>query len=105
LEPSQVAWPLAGAWQGMQDVPQFAVSLFDTQLPAQLCVSVGQVPSQALPSSMHVPLQSFILAGQVAPHLVPSQVALPPAGIGQGVQPIPQVSGSVLLAQVLPQAW
>ena len=102
LVPSQVAVALAGGWHGMQEVPQFAVSLSETQFPAQSWVPAGQRPSQALVSSMQAPLQSFILAGQTAPHLVPSQVAEPPVGTGQGEQPVPQVIGSLLLAQTFP---
>jgi hypothetical protein len=96
---------LAGGWHGMHEVPQFAVSLLETQLPLQLWVPAGQLPSQALPCSMQDPLQILVLGGQLVPHFVPSQVALPPAGMGQGVQPVPQVRGSVLRAQVLPHAW
>jgi hypothetical protein len=102
LAPSHDAWLFAGGWQGEQDVPQFAVSLSETQLPPQSCVPVGQAPSQALPSSMQAPLHSFIFAGQTAPHIVPSQVADPPVGMGQGEHPVPHVSGSLLLAQLLP---
>ena len=100
--PSHDAWLLAGGWQGVQDIPQLAVSLSETQLPPQSCVPVGHAPSQDLSSPMQAPLQSFIFAGQTAPHFVPSQVADPPLGIGHGEQPVPQVMGSVLLAQLLP---
>jgi hypothetical protein len=41
---------------------------------------------------------------QVTPQLVPLQVAVPFAGAVHGVQAVPQVAGSVLLAHVLPHA-
>ena len=102
LAPSQEAWLFAGGWHGAQAVPQLAVSLSVTPFPPQSWVPAGQAPSHALPSSIHAPWQSLVLAGQVAPHLVPSQVADPPVGRGQGVQPVPQVIGSILLARLLP---
>jgi hypothetical protein len=39
---------------------------------------------------MQLPAHSFMLPGQRAPQLVPSQVASPPLGAGQGVQDAPQ---------------
>jgi hypothetical protein len=44
------------------------------------------------------------LALQVKPQAVPSQVAVPFAGTGQGVHEVPQLLVLVLLAQVLPHA-
>jgi hypothetical protein len=105
LVPSHVACPFIGGLQGMHEVPQLAGSLFDTQLPLQSCVPTGHTPSQAIASGMHAPLQILVFAGQVAPQLVPSQVAEPPVGTGQGVQPTPQLAVSVFLAHPSPQAW
>jgi hypothetical protein len=42
--------------------------------------------------------------GQLPPHDVPSQVAVPPVGTAHGVHDVPQVATSVLLAQVDPHA-
>jgi hypothetical protein len=66
--PLQVAWPLAGGWQGMHEEPQLAVSVLETQLSLQLCVPAGHVPPQGLTSSRQTPLQSLVLAGHVVPH-------------------------------------
>jgi hypothetical protein len=105
LVPSQLDLPFAGALQGVhEEVPQLAASVFETQLPLQLWVPDGQLPSHALPAAMQVPLHSVVPVGHSAPHLEPSQVALPPLGTGQGEQPVPQVMGSVSPAQVEPQA-
>jgi hypothetical protein len=30
LKPLQVAWPFAGAWQALHELPQVATSVFDT---------------------------------------------------------------------------
>lgn len=87
----------------MQEVPQLATSLSLTQFPAQSWVPAGQAPSHALLFSMQAPLHNFVPFGHVAPHFVPSQVAAPPVGTGQAVQPVPQVPGSMLLAQLFPQ--
>jgi hypothetical protein len=96
---TQVAAPIAGVGQGRQDLPHELTAISDTQLLAQLCVPAGQTPAQASASPMHVPTHSFFPAGQAAPQAVPSQVALPPMGAGQGVQETPQLAGDLLSAQ------
>jgi hypothetical protein len=103
--PSQVALPFACGSQGLHEAPQLAVSLLGTQLPLQLWVPSGQVPSHAFPFAWQMPLHKVVSAGHSEPHLVPSQVALPPDGIGQGEQPMPQLIGSLLAAQDEPHAW
>ena len=50
-----------------------------------------------------MPAHSFMSDGQVPPHCVPSQVALPPVGTVHAVQLEPQEPTDVLLAQVDPQ--
>lgn len=48
---------------------------------------------------MHSPAHSLSPAGQVPPQLVPSQVAVPPVGVGQAVHELPQVATAVFEAQ------
>jgi hypothetical protein len=54
---------------------------------------------------MHVPAHKSWPAGQVPPQVLPSQVAVPPSGVGQGSQDVPHVATSALSAQSAPQAW
>jgi hypothetical protein len=42
---------------------------------------------------------------QLIPQFVPSHVALPFAGVPHGEHEPPQLSGSLLLTQTLPQRW
>ena len=103
LVPLQVAVPFAGCLHGIHAVgPQLAGSLSETQLPLQLCVPAGHDPSQALPAGMQLPLHKVVPLGHLAPHWVPSQVASPPMGIGQAVQPVPQLIGLSLRRQSPP---
>jgi hypothetical protein len=105
LPPSHVAFALGWRPHGVQEPPQLAVSLSGTQLPAQSWLPAGHWVSQDLPAGRHSPLQSVIPAGQDAPHIAPSQVAVPPTGTVQGEQPVPQVRGSLSRTQLFPQAW
>jgi hypothetical protein len=66
---------------------------------------LGQTPEHDAPDAMQAPAHSFIPDGQVPPHVVPSQVAVPPVGTEQAVQLEPQELTEVLLAHELPQAW
>jgi hypothetical protein len=45
---------------------------------------------------MQAPAHSFWPVGQLPPQAVPSQVAVPPAGTGQGTQAEPQLATSLL---------
>jgi hypothetical protein len=51
---------------------------------------------------MHMPAHSFMSVGQVPPHCVPSQVAVPPVGTVQATQLDPHELTDVLLAQLDP---
>jgi hypothetical protein len=91
--------------QGMQLGPQKLTSLVGTQVPLQSRWPVGQVPLQAWLLGMQAPAQSLVPCGHWAPHLTPSQVAVPPVGMGQGVQEVPQLVGLVSLRQASLQRW
>jgi hypothetical protein len=91
--------------QGMQLGPQKLTSLFGTQVPLQSRWPVGQVPLQAWLLGTQAPAQSLVPWGHWAPHLTPSQVAVPPVGMGQGVQEVPQLVGLVSLKQASLQRW
>jgi hypothetical protein len=54
--------------------------------------------------AMHTPAHSFIPDGQVPPHMVPSQVAVPPVGIGQALHDVPHPDVLVFAMQALPHA-
>ena len=82
LLPSQVATPLAGAGQAVQEVPQLLVLVF---------------VRHAVPHKWEPELH-------VKPHVPLVQVAVALAGGVHGVQNVPQVEMLVFKAQVLPQA-
>lgn len=95
-----------GRGQGMHEVPQEFVLELEAQMPLQSWVPFGHWPAQLAASSMQAPWQSFFPWGQVAPHMpLPWQVAVPPVGVGQGVQEAPQLSGLVSLTQAPSQRW
>lgn len=104
LVPSQVA-ALApvGTGQAVQEVPQELVLLLSTQIPEQLCVPIGHRLEQAWAFAMQDPRQSFWSLGQVPPQAPCTQVAVPPAAIGHGVQDVPQLETAVSLTQLPPQ--
>jgi len=54
---------------------------------------------------MHAPAHSTWPPGHVPPQVPPVHVAVPPSGVGQGSQEVPQVATSALSAQSSPQAW
>jgi hypothetical protein len=100
--PSQVACDApAGTGQGVHEPPQLCTSWLDEQRPpAHMCVPAGQAcMHEALPAAAQAPPHSCMPGGHVPPHIVPSQVAVPPGGAWHGVQPPPQVCGSLLLTQ------
>jgi len=68
-------------------------------MPEQSWLPLAHIPEHDALAEMQVPAHSFIPAGQVPPQLVPSQVALPPVGTGQGTQAIPQLATSLLFRQ------
>lgn len=98
----QTAIPFAGAWQGMQDVPHVAGDVSSTQLPSQSCLPVMQTPLHDMASGIHMPAQSFRPAGHTAPHLEPSQVAVPPAGFSHFRQLLLHASASSSLRHSSP---
>jgi hypothetical protein len=102
LLPSQVASEAVGGVQGEQDVPHEVVLLLGTQFPPQSCEPDGQTPLHALSFPMQLPAHNFDPFGQVAPHLVPSHVALPPMGMGQALHDVPHVFGSLSLTHASP---
>ena len=59
---------------------------------------------QAAPWAMQAPAHSLVPLGHPPPHDAPSQVALPPMGIGQLVQEFPQLVSALFETQALPQA-
>jgi hypothetical protein len=89
----------------MHWLPQELTSPSETQLPSQSWRPAGQTPLQAWFIGMQLPAHSFVIGGQVVPHLVPSQVAWPPIGTGQGLQDAPQLSLLASLTQLSTQRW
>jgi len=101
----QVAVALAGGAHGAHDVPQLLVLLSAWQVPAQSWLPLRQAPWQLWAVAIQAPAHSFMVLGQVPPQILPSHVAVPPVGTGQGEQEEPQVATSALLAHVVPQVW
>ena len=58
LVPSQVAVPPLGATQALHELPQSFTLVFESQVPAQSCVPLGQTPTQACAWPMQAPAQS-----------------------------------------------
>jgi hypothetical protein len=98
----QVPSALSGDEQGIQEAPQLASSVLDTQLPLQSCFPSGHLPSQARLFWMHAPAHSFVPAGQELPHIFPSHVAEPPIGAAQAEHDVPHVAMSLSLEQASP---
>jgi len=94
--PSQVGVPFAGIGHAVHNVPQVLGLAFGWQIPEQSWLPGLQVPEHAAAASMQSPAHSFWPLGQVPLQLVPSQVAVPPVGTGQGTQAMPQVATSPL---------
>jgi hypothetical protein len=104
--PSQVAVPFIGVEHGVHDVtPHEFGLLFGWQVPLQSWLPSAQTPEHDALEAMHMPAHSFIPDGQLPPHIMPSQVAVPPVGIGQAMQLEPHESTAVLLTHELPHAW
>jgi hypothetical protein len=103
--PSHVAVPLAGAVHGVHDVPQLFGLALGWQLPEQSWLPATHTPEQEAVLAMQAPAHSFIPVGQAPPHVVPSQVAVPPVGIGQATHAMPQFATSVFFTQVPVQSW
>jgi hypothetical protein len=95
LSPSQVETPLGDEGQGLHAVPQALRLLGSTQIPPHGFFPMGQVSSQAAASATQASLQGRFPAGQVTPHIFPSQVAVPSVIFGQGSHDWPQPSGEV----------
>ena len=76
--------------QGLQEEPQDVAESSDAHKPAQSCEPLGHMPVHDAACAMHAPAHAFCPEGQLAPHAVPSQLALPPVGPTQAVQAAPQ---------------
>ena len=91
-----------GFVHAVHSVPHEFVLVLSTQMLLQLCVPAGHAPQAALESTQ-APLHTFMLAGQVAPQLVPSQVAVPPVMLGQAEHDeAPHEPTSLLLTHFVP---
>jgi hypothetical protein len=84
-----------GVGHGLHRVPQEFGLVFEAQTPLQLCEPVGHVVPQAAVASMHTPLQSLCVPGQVPVQAPAVQIAVPPVIEGQGVQEVSQLAASV----------
>lgn len=85
LVPLQLASPFAGGLHWTQVGPQKLIFVGSTQLPWQSRCPVGHVQEVGeTPADTHLPPQACIPIGHRLPHFVPSQVASPPSGAGQG---------------------
>jgi hypothetical protein len=100
---SHLTWALAGARHGAQLAPQKLTSSTGTHMPLQSRCPEGQTPLQAWLVGMQAPAHSFVPWGHSAPHRVPSQVAFPPMGTGQGVHELPQLLGLESVLQLSSQ--
>jgi hypothetical protein len=99
LSPSQLVTPLADVGQGVHEVPQAATLMASTHSPLHGFLPAGQLPSHTASRSTHRSRQTFLPSGHITPHLMPSQVAAPPIGLGQGSQADPQLADEVLSTQ------
>jgi hypothetical protein len=108
----QTLWATRFVPEQVGPLPQLPVGYTQTlellQVPPQLVPApeqseLAQHPDEATQS---VAAAHFldVEPPQVNPQLVPSQVAVPPAGVGHAMHEEPQVAGLVLIAQALPQA-
>jgi hypothetical protein len=83
------------AGQGVQLAPHELTLVSERQRPLQLWEPLGQFPMHAWPSGMQALAHGFLPAPQLAPHAVPSQVAVPPAGAAHAVHDEPQLAVDV----------
>jgi hypothetical protein len=95
---------LATAGQAVQLAPHEFTLVSAEHRPPQSCVPVGHVPMHAAPVSMQTLAQRFWPVGQLAPHIVPSQVAVPPCGGAHAEHDVPHDAVAMLLAQPALQA-
>jgi hypothetical protein len=102
---AQVAVAFVTEGQGSQLAPQEFTLVFERHRPLQSCVPMGHMPIQAVPFGMQTLAQSFSPVGQLAPQVVPSQVAVPPCGVEQAEQEVPHDAGELSPEQPPLQAW
>ena len=95
----QVGVALATVGHAVQLAPHELTLVSDRQSPLQACVPAPHVPMQDVPLAMQAFAQGIWLAGQLAPHDVPSHVAAPPWGAAQAVHDVPHDAGEVSSAQ------
>jgi hypothetical protein len=104
--PSQVAVPCAGGTHAAHEVvPHDATLVFDWQVPLQSWLPGSQAPMHDAVRAMQAVPHTFCPTAQAIPHVVPSQVAVAPAGAGHGAQEVPQLATSLSAAQVSPHRW
>lgn len=101
-DPLQVATPLVGTGQDVQEDPQALTLVFVGHMPLQLCVPTGQTLLQKDELLMQTPLHSLRPVGHCATHLPFEQVTVPLRGATQRVHDTPQVATELLPAQVVP---
>jgi hypothetical protein len=102
---AHVGVAFATAGQAEQLPPHEFTLVFERQRPLQSCVPEGHVPMQAMAFAMQASAQTFSPVGQLAPQVVPSQVAAPPCGAEQAEQEVPHDAGEVSSAQPPLQTW
>jgi hypothetical protein len=104
---SQVALALAGTVHGVHEVPHEFTSVSGAQVPLHRWRPAGHMPAQGMPGGRQALLvgHSDVPVGQVPPHVVPSQLAVPPVGAMHAVHDVPQFAGSMFDTQASPQRW
>jgi len=105
-----VAQPLLDAPVGLghevHRVPQEFGLLSGEQTPLQLWEPAGHCELQAALASMQAPMHSFCVPVQLPPQTPAAEhVAVPMVMVGQAVQELPQLAGSVLLRHLPAQEW
>jgi hypothetical protein len=100
----QTGVALAGGRQGLQ-LSQKLTSLGSMQSPLQFFCPPAHTLLQGSLREMHLPEQIWVLGGHCVPHIVPSQVALPPEGSGHALHEAPHVAGSLSLTHASSQRW
>lgn len=100
VPPLQLPAPCeGGSAQGEQREPHVAGEVLLAQMPLQRCVPgrASQLPPQGRLAAMQLPAQSCVPPGHERPHDRPSQVAVPPAGMGQALhEVVPQLEVRLL---------
>jgi hypothetical protein len=101
---SQVAVPLlAGAGQGVHEVPQPFKLELERQTPEQSWLPSGHIPVHDALSAMQTPAHGRCPTGHFGAHCPATQSTLPPLGALHGSHVEPQLSTTVSLAQRFPQ--